>query len=170
MKTQAWGWLAAAVMAAGLNASYHDGGLGWAHEIANQVKHNTGAVLALATGRADEFLTEASFVAASKRSAPCPFAAALAEARTVTIPRHVELERFQVMSAREQAKLANLEMERARIQARVAELHIPPMALTPVVVQAPIRSVCPRVRVHMPRIPAVKVPAPPAVQASFGSV
>ena len=46
MKTQAWGWLAAAVLAAGLNSSYHDGGLQWAHEIVGSVQHNTGAVLA----------------------------------------------------------------------------------------------------------------------------
>ena len=116
MKTQAWGWLAAAVMAAGLNASYHDGGLRWAHEIANQVKHNTGAVLALATGRADQFVTEANLVAAAKQSSPCPLAAALAEARTVVVPTQVELRRFDVMSAREQAKLARVEAERARIR------------------------------------------------------
>src|SRR5215469_1149640 len=59
MKTQAWGWLGAAVLAAGLNSSYHDGGLQWAHEIADRVQHNTSAVLALATGRADQFLAEA---------------------------------------------------------------------------------------------------------------
>ena len=171
MKTQAWGWLAAAVMAAGLNASYHDGGLRWVHEIANQVKHNTGAVLALATGRANHFITEANLVAASKQSSPCPLAAALAEARMVAVPAQVELRQFEVMSAREQAKLARIETERVRIEARVAQLHIPAMAFNPEVVQAP-RSVCPRVRVSMPRIPAVKVPAMPVVHVEngFGSV
>jgi len=170
MKAQAWGWLAAAVMAAGLNASYHDGGLRWAHEIANQVKHNTGAVLALATGRADQFVTEANLVAAAKQSSPCPFAA-LAEARAVAVPTQVELRQFEVMSAREQAKLARIETARARIEARVAQLHIPAVAFNPVVVQAP-RSVCPRVRVSMPRIPAVKIPAMPVVHVEngFGSV
>ena len=172
MKTQAWGWLAAAVMAAGLNASYHDGGLRWAHEIANQVKHNTGAVLALATGRADQFVTEANLVAAAKPNSPCPLAAALAEARTVTVPAQVELRQFEVMSARQQATLARLEANRARIEARVAQLHIPAMAFNPVVVQAPTRSFCPRVRVSMPRIPAVKMPALPVVhiENGFGSV
>jgi len=171
MKTQAWGWLAAAVMAAGLNASYHDGGLRWAHEIANQVKHNTNAVLALATGRADQFVTEANLVAAAKQSSPCPLAAALAEARMVAVPTHVELRRFEVMSAREQARLARLEADRARIEARVAQLHIPAVAFNPVVVQAP-RLVCPRVRVSMPRIPAVNIPAMPVVHVEngFGSV
>ena len=39
--TQAWGWLVAAVLAAGLNASYHDGGLQWAHQIADRVEQRS---------------------------------------------------------------------------------------------------------------------------------
>jgi hypothetical protein len=62
MKTQAWGWLAAAVVAAGLNASYHDGGLQWAHRVTNRIEHRTAAVVALATGHADRFLAEAKWV------------------------------------------------------------------------------------------------------------
>src|SRR5215472_13364761 len=62
MKTQAWGWLAAAVLAAGLNSSYHNGGLQCAHEIISSVQHNTNAVLALAAGRADRFLAEAQML------------------------------------------------------------------------------------------------------------
>src|SRR5437588_8030080 len=81
MKAQAWGWLAAAVMAAGLNASYHDGGLRWAHRIANQVEHNTSAVMALATGHADQFMTEARYVASPSELAPCRFAAAMERAQ-----------------------------------------------------------------------------------------
>jgi hypothetical protein len=62
MKTQAWGWLGAAVLAAGLNASYHDGGLEWAHNAVDQIQHRSAAVLALASGRADQFLAEAKWV------------------------------------------------------------------------------------------------------------
>ncbi len=47
--TQAWGWLTAGVLAAGLNASYHDGGLQWAHQVADRVEHGSAAVLALAS-------------------------------------------------------------------------------------------------------------------------
>src|SRR5215831_1299560 len=89
MKTQAWGWLAAAVLAAGLNSSYHNGGLQWAHEIADRVQHNTGAVLALATGRADEFLAEARMlkadsgadIAINNEDSQCPFASAWTHAQ-----------------------------------------------------------------------------------------
>jgi hypothetical protein len=172
MKTQAWGWLAAAVVAAGLNASYHDGGLRWAHEVVSQVKHNTGAVLALATGRADQFLTEANFVAERKQNSSCPFAAALAETRAVVVPPAFELQRFEVISAREQAQLARFEARRARVEARLAQLQIPAVAFNPVVVQTP-RVACPRVRINMPRIPTVKMPAAPVVHiqnTGFGSV
>lgn len=70
MKTQAWGWLVAAVLAAGLNASYHDGGLEWAHRIAEGVEHSSNAVLALATGHADRFLAEAQMLGARDSEPP----------------------------------------------------------------------------------------------------
>lgn len=172
MKTQAWGWLAAAVVAAGLNATYHDGGLKWAHEIADQVKHNSAAVMALATGRADQFLAEANFASARRQAPSCPFSAALAEARTIAVQNEFE-QRVEIMAAREQAQLARLEANRARIESRVARVHIPAVAFNPVVVRAPKVSVCPRVRVNVPRLPNIKVPAMPVVHvmsAEGGSV
>ena len=172
MKTQAWGWLAAAVMAAGLNASYHDGGLQWVHEAVDQVKHNTSAVMALATGRADQFMAEAQLVAARRDSAPCPFADAMAEARNIS-PRQFKFDRVNVISARQQAEFARLEANRARMEAELAQIHLPAVAFSPVVVQAPKLSVCPRVKVKMPHIPAMKMPAVPVVHVKntgFGSV
>jgi hypothetical protein len=165
MKTQAWGWLATAVVAAGLNASYHDGGLRWAHEITDQVKHNTTAVMALATGRADQFLAEANFASARKQTPSCPLTAALAEARTIVVPNEFE-QRVEIMSAREQAQLARLEANRARIESRVARIHIPAVAFNPVVVRAPKVSVCPRVRVNVPRLPNIQMPAMPVVHVT----
>ena len=159
MKTQAWGWLAAAALAAGLNASYHDGGLQWAHQIADQVGHNTNAVLALATGRADQFMAEAQLVTSHKQNAECPLTAALARIDT-SMPSDFDVERFEVMSAREQAQLARLEANRARIEAHLSRVRIPAMALSRVVVTAPTVSVCPRVRVNLP---AMKMPVMPVV-------
>src|SRR5579872_5211112 len=101
MKTQSWGWLAVAVLAAGLNSSYHDGGLQWAHRIADRVEHNSNAVLALATGRADQFMAEAKIISAHQ-SSPCPLSAVLAEVRHSIAPAHSELDRFEQMSAREE--------------------------------------------------------------------
>jgi hypothetical protein len=62
MKTQAWGWLATAVVAAGLNASYHDGGLRWLHQAVDEMEHSSAAVVALAAGHTDQFLAEARLV------------------------------------------------------------------------------------------------------------
>ena len=134
MKTQAWGWLAAAVLAAGLNSSYHNGGLEWAHEIVNSVQHNTNAVLALATGRADQFLAEARMLqleSSQNRALDredrdikvevqhCPFAAAIARAQNSFDQSQAQFDDLQALSAREQAKLARMEANRARIEARV---------------------------------------------------
>jgi hypothetical protein len=134
MKTQPWGWLAAAVLAAGLNSSYHDGGLGWAHQIVNGVQHNTSAVLALATGRADQFLAEARMLQLDRslNRAPdaedpavnvevrhCPLAAAVARAQNSFDQSQAEFDGLQALSAREQAKLARLEANRARIEAQI---------------------------------------------------
>jgi hypothetical protein len=134
MKAQAWGWLAAAVLASGLNSSYHDGGLEWAHEIVNSVQHNTNAVLALATGRADQFLAEARMLQLDRRQnraldvedtavtvegSHCPLAAAMSRAQNSFDQSQAEFDDLQALSAREQARLARLEANRARIEAQV---------------------------------------------------
>ena len=198
MKTQAWGWLAAAVLAAGLNSSYHNGGLEWAHEIADRVQHNTGAVLALATGRADQFLAEARMlklddgadVAVNSEGSHCPFSSAWVHAQNSLDQSQTEFDRFQALSDREQAKLARLEENRARIAARVqarlarmqwadnsfrfadGDFSFADTNVAPVVVQVP-RIHCPRVRVatHI-RVPRVHVQIPrmdaPVVQVDNG--
>ena len=169
MKTQAWGWLAAAVMAAGLNASYHDGGMQWAHEIVDRVGHNTGAVLALATGRADQFMAEARMVNVQRHESQCPLAAAMAQVQSSIDQSQSEFDGFQAMSDREQAQLARLEANRARIeaqvQAKLARVRLVEANFNPVVVRVP-EITCPRVRVNIPRIPRIKVPAP-AVHVEF---
>src|SRR5690348_14555414 len=100
MKTQAWGWLAAAVLAAGLNSSYHEGGMQWAHEIVDRVAHNTGAVLALATGRADQFMTEARLLNVERHKSQCPLAAAMAQVQSSFDQPNAEIDRIEALSAR----------------------------------------------------------------------
>ncbi len=182
MKTQAWGWLAAAVLAAGLNSSYHNGGLQWAHDIADRVQHNSKAVLALATGRADQFLAEARMLNADRafdsaadvdatdktevadtEHAQCPFSAAMAQVQSTFTESQSDFDHFQAMSARQQARLARIEANRIRIEnqvrARLARVRIQTADFTPVNVEIP-QVTCPRVRVRVPRIPRIKVPAP----------
>jgi len=182
MKTQAWGWLTAAVLAAGLNSSYHNGGLQWAHQIADRVEHNSNAVLALATGRADQFLAEARMLnavdaadratdvdttdqqeAAQNAHARCPFSTAMAEVESTFDSSPSGFDHSQVLSDREQARFTRLQAKRVRIEnevrARLARVRIQTADFNPVTVDLP-QVRCPRVRVHIPRMPRINVPAP----------
>lgn len=184
MKTQAWGWLAAAALAAGLNSSYHDGGFEWAHRIADQVGHNTGAALALATGHADRFLAEAQMI--SERQTPSrPLAAALAEVRHSMASSESNFDRYEAMSdeftARQNAQLARIEASRDRMEAQLTCLRT--ANLTPVMVRVPTLRIpavrvpgtfCPRVRVSVPRLnlppmPRITVPPVPMVRVDYSS-
>lgn len=162
MKTQAWGWLAAAVLAAGLNASYHEGGLRWAHNIVDQVSHNTSAVMALATGHADQFLTEARFVAGPKELTPCRFTEAMERAQVRIARVDSQFDQFHAISDRQMAQLARLQARRARMDARFAAVQIPAVSFTPIVVRTP-NIACPRVRVNIPKTPQIKMPAIPEI-------
>jgi len=163
MKTQAWGWLAAGVLAAGLNATYHDGGLEWGHNVAARVEHNTAAVLALATGRADRFLTEARIVTAQSQAGSCPLATVLAEAQTSFGSSANEWDGVRAMSDRREAELARLEASRARLEAQIAaqlaRVHVDAVGFSSADFHPVKVSLCPRLRLNMPRPPAVKIPA-----------
>jgi hypothetical protein len=175
MKTQALGWLATAVVAAGLNSSYHEGGLRWAHQIVDQVGYRTSAVMALATGHAERFAAEVRLEDRQREAGRCPFQAVLARAenRVAHSQAHFERigDRFEermnnrvqatiaVREAEQRARIdletARIEAQRDRIQAQMERLHIPA-----VVVSAPVPKIdlCPRVQVSVPRMPAIKLP------------
>jgi len=169
MKTQAWGWLAMAVLAAGLNAGYHDGGFRWAHRIVGRVGHSTSAVLALATGRADQFLTEARVIAAHRHSS-CPMEAAAAEMQAALAPAETNFAEFEQMTARQEAQLAKIEAKRAGLEARLIRIRIAAVALNRIEVPAPRVSVCRRIPVNIPRMPMIKVPAPPVIHVETGNL
>ena len=176
MKTQAWGWLVAAVLAAGLNASYHDGGLEWAHRIAGSVEHSSNAVLALATGHADRFLAEAQILGARQETASCPLSTALARIQTRIARSRMGADNladnfndsFEVMSAREEASMARIEANRARIEAEVARIRVPAADFAPVMVSMR-KVVCPRVRFNMPQVPQIKMPVAPVIHVDVSS-
>ncbi len=172
MKTQAWGWLVAAVLAAGLNASYHDGGLEWAHRIAGGVAHSSNAVLALATGHADRFLAEAQILGARQERASCPLSAALARIQTRIARSRMSADNFndsfEVMSDREEAAMATVEADQARIEAQVARMRIPATDFAPAMVSLH-KIACPRVRFTMPEIPQIKMPVVPVIHVDVPS-
>ncbi|MGZ4836087.1 MAG: hypothetical protein ACXVZZ_10670 [Terriglobales bacterium] len=176
--TQAWGWLTAGVLAAGLNASYHDGGLHWAHEIADHVQHNTAAVLALASGNATRFLSEAQVVTAKNEKSSCQLANTLARVQAKVASSEQVRDEFEIISDQEEAQLDRLEANRDRIEAQVqaqvaaqtAHLRMASVAFAPVTVKAtPAPVVCPRIRVNVPRIPTMKMPATPEIHINIPS-
>src|SRR5271165_3532209 len=162
--TQAWAWLVAGVLAAGLNASYHDGRLQWAHQIAEQisfqVEHRSAAVLDLATGHADRFVSEARLLTTRQETASCAWPTALARVQTrvartrtgfgqtgfaQTRFQQAGFDRagfngFEAISAPQEAQLARFEVNRARlekqiglqIEAQAAHLRMATATFTPV--------------------------------------
>ena len=163
--TQAWGWLAAGVLALGLNGFYQDGGAAWAHRVVDgvvaRVADQSAALVDLASGRVDRFMESANLVAVRDETASCRLATAMARFQ-IKMPRTQSgMARFEAMSAREEAALAGVEANRARIEARVARIRFASAAFDSV--RIPVVA-CPRVRVNIPRVriprPIVKIPAP----------
>jgi hypothetical protein len=187
--TQAWGWLAAGVLAAGLNAAYHNGGFAWAHRIADQAQHVSGAVVALASGHAEQFLAEAETLTARNDGEMTAFSdEAVAKADQQMARLEAVYARAEAVQAREQAHCARIRAERARIEQRIAArqrfvrvpsvqfetaaMQIPdaPVFRTPRIASSQIRTAhCSHLRISLPALPKVGVPATPAVNVSFST-
>jgi len=152
MKTQAWGWLTAGVLALGLNGIYQDEGASWVHRnldgVVARIADRSGAVLALATGRADLFMAKANLAAARNEGASCRVAAAVSRLQTNIVRTQTGVAHLDAMSARQEAALARVEASRARIEAQVARVRFLPVAFN----TADNPVVCPRVRVNIPRV------------------
>ena len=161
MKTQAWAWLAAGVVALGLNGFYHDGGFECLHRAADRIESRSSAVLALATGRAQQFLEQARVATLPDESDAPVLEAALARAQTTIARTETTFDRWQAVSDRQEVRLVRLEATRARlqtVQARLACRRSAAVTVSPVVFKAMRIQTCPRVRVNVPRIPRIDVP------------
>jgi hypothetical protein len=168
--TQAWTWLTAGVLALGLNGIYQDGGATWAHRITNRVADRTGAVLALATGRADHLMEKAQVVAVTRQAHSCRRATAMARMQTKMARTQGRFDRFQATSEREQAALADFEANRASFETDLARLRVVSSSFTvPEIRIANTPVVCSRVRVNIPR-PIVKIPVVHVRTAGAGPV
>jgi hypothetical protein len=166
MKTQAWGWLAAGVLALGLNGIYHDGGAAWAHRAADRVMdrviEKAGPVLALASGHAKWFKAKTGMAVAREETASCRLATAVTRFHAKIARSETGFAQIQAMSARQQVALARMEAQRARIEAQVARVRFAPVAFE--TLEVPVMA-CPRGRVNIPRVsvprvPMMRVPAP----------
>jgi hypothetical protein len=166
MKTaQGWGWLAAGVLALGLNGFYHDGGAAWAHQIVDQVTarvaDRSGTLADLASAQADGFMERANLVAARDETASCRLATTMARFQTKMARTQNGLAHFEEMSARQEAALARVEAERARIEARTVRVQVATGMFRPVMVRAiKVPLVCPRLHVSVPQMPAVRISTP----------
>jgi len=166
--TQGWYWLAAGVMALGLNGVYHDGGAEWTHRLVNR----SAAVVALASGHAERFLTSAQLFSVQEQMLACRAATAMARFQTKMAQTQTGFAHFDAMTAQQEAGLARLEANRAqleagraRMEAQVARLDFASASLSPefgaafVPKRIKLPAMCPRVRVNIPRT-FVRVPAP----------
>lgn len=160
---QGWYWLAAGVMALGLNGVYHEGGAEWAHRMVNR----SAAVVALASGHAERFLGSAR-----EQTVFCPVATEMARFQTKMARTRTSFAHFDAVTAQQEAGLARLEANRgqfeagrARMEAQIARLDFASASLLPEFgaafgpkrIKVPV--VCPRLRVSIPRT-LVRVPAP----------
>ena len=156
--TQAWGWLAAGVLALGLNGIYHDGGAAWAHRAVDQgirrVAERTAPVFALASGRVEWFAAESRAAIVTDEIASCLWASTVARLQPGIPGVHSGFARLEAVSAREEAQfarqeaqLARLEANRARIEARMASMRIPEVK-----VDVNVPAICPRVHVNVSRV------------------
>jgi len=161
--TQTWGWLAAGVLAAGLNAAYHDGGLEWAHRVADRIEQVSDAVMALASGSADRFVAEVRR-AGHDDAAISGVDAAIAQVQAKLADGQAGIARVEVMSARQEAQLARVQAVRARMEARIAaraaRCRVAPAIAPAAFMRVVVPPACPRVRVSIPPAPSVNpVPA-----------
>ena len=158
--TQAWGWLTAGVLALGFNGFYHDVGSEFAHRIVGRVVYSSAAVVALASGRADQFLQQAKMVVARDETQSCRLGTAMARLQARVARTDTGLARFEAMSAREEAQLARVEANRARIEALAPQSEFATF-IEPMNFDAPnVAVICPRVRVNIPRMPMIEMRTP----------
>jgi len=153
--TQGWAWLAAGVLALGLNGIYHDGGAAWAHRAVERIADTSEALLVRASGQRDRFIERTNLVVAWDETSSCRVATAIARVQTKMARTQSGMARFEAMSARQEAALARVEANRARIEAQVAHVRLDPVEFNSVTVPV---VVCPRVRVT--KLPVIKIPAP----------
>jgi hypothetical protein len=166
--TQGWGWLAAGVLALGLNGIYHDGGAAYLHgalaPVIARVAQRTGPVLALATGRADLFMERTGMMAARSETASCRLATAMARVHSKVSRSDAGWAQLEEMTARQEAAMARMEANRARIEAQMERARFLPASFD----ADNVRMNCARVRVEIPRVdmPRINIPKIPVVKIS----
>lgn len=158
---QGWNWIAAGVIALGVNGVYHDAGAEWARQFVNR----SAMVLALASGQGERFVASAQRLSAREEVSACRLQTMVARVRTKIARTQTGLDRLQAMSERQAADAVRLESSRDQLRIEAAKLPFLPVSFSPDIAgsfgpkQIRISAICPRVRVNIPRT-FVTVPAP----------
>lgn len=160
-------------MALGLNGFYQDGGFVCAHRVASQLESRSAAVLALASGEAEQFVAEARRVASRDETTAADFVTPLARSEEKIARTESEFDHWEAASDRQQAQFVRLEARQERIRAIKARLtcrRIQTVEAEPAVFKFVRIQACPRVHVNIPRMPAVNVPRIDIPSVSIPSV
>jgi hypothetical protein len=153
---KAWYWLAAGVLALGLNGYYQDGGLRPLHELAER----TTIAFADARAQFSQVATLAEIALADRAQAryehPVP---AVVAVTPEVIPAEAQLqERLGVMeSARAQARMARLQEVIVRRELHRAQVELQNGRLAVLTDQGQVRVALPRVEIAVPQGPAIEI-------------
>lgn len=161
---KAWYWLAAGVLALGLNGYYHDGGLQGLHRLAN----NATATVAETKAQFSQVAMLADVAMATHARIHCPRAtpntmvavnAAMppqAEARLADL----QVRLSAVKAARVQARVARLEKVMVQREMQRAEVELQNGRLKVLTNQGQVQIAWPRVQVNAPQAPVVDISEP----------
>ena len=150
--TQGWYWLAAGVLALGLNGVYHDGGSEWAHQVVDRAIDRT---VAMVPERAQELMQRVRMAADRENER--------ASSRWSQDMSHwqAQVTRVDSMRARQNVRLARMNVHHA-MNVQVANAHLT-QACSHVQVEVPAVSIpeinIPRIDVPQINIPRVSIPA-----------
>jgi hypothetical protein len=170
---KAWYWLAAGVLALGINGAYQDGGFRWAHQLAER----SSAMFERVSEQGCRLVSMAEIILGREPATLARAQEHLAQLQermstreTDRAQRRLEMAQAKIERAQEKVERAHLCSEFSRIQVHVPRVVIPPMPAIHVPAMD-MQDFSPRVNVgpiHVPsvHIPAIRVPATPQVDVN----
>jgi hypothetical protein len=161
---KAWYWLAAGVLALGLNGAYQDGQFGWVHELAGR----TTEIVEVASMRGLAFVTAAEVMLGRNPEAIGEMEASLGRMQGKLACERIEMAKRRIDMARMQKDLATARVDRqlARVQMKMDKIRVIAIEganrtqrcsdLSRMVVRVP--------RVEISNLPDVQIPEIPEIQ------
>ena len=173
MRTEkAWYWLAAGVLALGLNGAYQDGQLGWAHVLVDRAAASVERVAL----RGEHFVTMAEVMLGREPHALAHTEAAIERVQErIACDRIAQAQRHMAMArVREQLAEANMQRKMAMVQVKMDRVRAMTIERTnrfrdcdgfsKVVVNLPDLP-----NIQMPNLPDIQIPDVPEVNVVVNS-